>query len=61
MSQVNGYKRTSIERRVESLKQSIYTLALEEISEGVRADRLRSLFKELRELEAALRSMEQLV
>jgi hypothetical protein len=56
MTVVNGQERASVQRRVATIKETICRLALEEISEGVRADRLRTLLRELKVLEGALQA-----
>ena len=47
---MDAHERASVERRVSAIKQAIYELALE------RADRLRALTSELRELRRTLES-----
>lgn len=50
---VAAFARASIEEQIGNLKEQIYRLALEEISEGVRAQRLRSLVNKLHEIQAS--------
>ena len=56
MSLVDAHERDSVTRRIARLRDSIYRLALEEIPEGMRTDRLRKLVSELHQLEDLLRA-----
>ena len=55
MKAILEQERDSAQRGIAAVKYAIYELALEEISEGVRTERLRALVKELHQLQAALK------
>jgi hypothetical protein len=56
MSTISAHERASVERRIRQLKDDLYRLALAEMPEGARVEKLRKLMAEIRGLESSTKS-----